>query len=74
MDVATLCRDLVRIRSENPPGDTRDAAEYIGAVLAGMGIGSVVASRDGHRCNLITRHRNPSLLLCGHIDVVPCPL
>jgi len=71
MDVATLCRDLVQIRSENPPGDTREAAEYIGAALAGMGIGSVVVSRDGHRCNLITRHRNPSLLLCGHIDVVP---
>lgn len=71
MDVAALCRDLVRIRSENPPGDTRDAAEYIGAVLAGIGIRSAVVSRDGRRCNLITRHENPSLLLCGHIDVVP---
>ncbi|MDK2975016.1 MAG: succinyl-diaminopimelate desuccinylase [Methanofollis sp.] len=71
MDVAALCRDLVRIRSENPPGDTRDAAEYIRTVLAGIGIGSVVVSRDGRRCNLITRHGNPSLLLCGHIDVVP---
>ncbi|TAJ44642.1 M20/M25/M40 family metallo-hydrolase [Methanofollis fontis] len=71
MDVAELCRDLVRIRSENPPGDTREVAEAIQCRLAGIGIDSVAVSRDGHRCNLIVRHANPALLLCGHLDVVP---
>lgn len=71
MDVSALCRDLVRIRSENPPGDTRDVAEYIHTFLLGSGIESVVVSRDGRRCNLIAPGRNPNLLLVGHLDVVP---
>ncbi|MDD4255432.1 MAG: M20/M25/M40 family metallo-hydrolase, partial [Methanofollis sp.] len=71
MDVSALCRDLVRIRSENPPGDTRDVADYIHTFLLESGIESVVVSRDGRRCNLIAPGRNPSLLLVGHLDVVP---
>lgn len=71
MDVAGLCRDLVRFRSENPPGDTRDIADYIHTFLQESGIESVVVSRDGRRCNLIAPGLNPGLLLVGHLDVVP---
>ncbi|MBP2145214.1 succinyl-diaminopimelate desuccinylase [Methanofollis sp. W23] len=71
MGVADLCTDLVRLRSENPPGETQEVAEYIHAYLAEIGIESSVVSRDGRRCNLITRHPRPHLLLCGHLDVVP---
>ncbi|MDD3620917.1 MAG: ArgE/DapE family deacylase [Methanofollis sp.] len=73
MGVADLCKDLVQLRSENPPGETREVAEYIYAYLAEIGIESTVVSRDGQRCNLIARHHNhnPKLLLCGHLDVVP---
>ncbi|QSZ66444.1 M20 family peptidase [Methanofollis aquaemaris] len=71
MDVVDLCKDLVRLRSENPPGETREVAEYIHTFLTEIGIESAVVSRDGRRCNLIARHHNPQLLLCGHLDVVP---
>ncbi|WP_298668317.1 M20/M25/M40 family metallo-hydrolase [uncultured Methanofollis sp.] len=71
MDVAALCRDLVGIRSENPPGDTRDIAEYIHTFMLESGIENVVVSRDGKRCNLIAPGQNPNLLLVGHLDVVP---
>lgn len=71
MDVAALCRDLVRCRTENPPGDTCDITEYMHTYLQESGIESVVVSRDGRRCNLIAPCRNPTLLLVGHLDVVP---
>jgi succinyl-diaminopimelate desuccinylase len=71
MDASRICADLVKIKSENPPGDTTDAIEYTRAVLAGLGIRSVITQNDGGRCNLVTSGTPKRLLLCGHLDVVP---
>jgi len=71
MDVARLCSDLVRIHSENPPGETRDLIEYIRSLLEDWGIDSVVTDDGGGRCNLVTQRTANNLLFCGHVDVVP---
>jgi len=71
MDVSRICADLVAIKSENPPGNTADAIEYIRCFLEGLGIRSTVTGRDTGYCNLVTRGTGSDLLLCGHVDVVP---
>ena len=71
MDTGHICAELVRIRSENPPGDTADAIEYIRTMLLELGIRSIVTENSGGKCNLVTTGTSRRLLLCGHVDVVP---
>jgi succinyl-diaminopimelate desuccinylase len=71
MDVARLASALVRIRSENPPGNTADLAMFIAEFLDALGVKTRIVPHPGGRDNLITTEPDPRLLLCGHIDVVP---
>ena len=71
MHVSQICAELVKIRSENPPGRTDDIIEYIRMFLEKLGIRSVVFGNAEGMCNLITKGTGKSLLLCGHVDVVP---
>ncbi len=71
MDVASLCSTLVQIRSENPPGKTRDIIEYIRGFLDSLGLRSSAVSAGGGRCNLVAVEPDCRFLLCGHVDVVP---
>jgi succinyl-diaminopimelate desuccinylase len=71
MNVARLCSDLVSIRSENPPGDTRDVIEFIRGFTDSLGIPTTVIQGPGGRDNLVSRPVNGRLLFCGHVDVVP---
>jgi len=71
MNVADLCAALVRIRSENPPGDTREIIEFIRQFTDSLGIASRVIRRPEGRDNLVTSPANGRLLFCGHVDVVP---
>ncbi len=69
--VSRICSDLVQIRSENPPGRTAEAIEYIRAHLDSLGIRSSVTGNADGMCNLVTGRTGEGLLLCGHVDVVP---
>jgi succinyl-diaminopimelate desuccinylase len=71
MHVSRICSDLVKIRSENPPGRTDEVIEYIRVFLERLGIRSDVSGNTGGMCNLVTRKTGNRLLLCGHVDVVP---
>ena len=71
MDTAQICSDLVKIRSENPPGDTTDAAEYVRELLTSLGLPvEMVRGPDGH-WNVLAGDRAQPLLFSGHLDVVP---
>ena len=70
-DPARICADLVRIRSENPPGDTAEAAAYLREHLDALGLGSRLIRKRGGRVNLVSASQGACLLLCGHLDVVP---
>lgn len=71
MDVARLCSDLVKIRSDNPPGDTREVIRYIRDYTDSLGIRTrTVRNRQG-RHNLVSSKVRGNLLFAGHVDVVP---
>lgn len=71
MDTAKLCSELVKIKTENPPGDTRDCAEYIGDFLENIGIPVTYTYGPDGRTNVLSKNQESPLLLLGHIDVVP---
>lgn len=71
MHVSRICSELVKIRTENPPGRTDEACEYIRSFLEGLGIRSTLSGLPDGQCNLVTDGTAPALLLCGHLDVVP---
>src|SRR5208283_4004330 len=66
-----ICADLVKIRSENPPGDTSGIIAYIRHFLDALGVPSQVICSSGGGCNLVTMGAHRPLLFCGHVDVVP---
>lgn len=69
-DVVRICSDLVKIRSENPPGYTDEVISYIRDFCDTIGLSTVVTAR-GRRHNLLSADPQGRLLLCGHVDVVP---
>jgi succinyl-diaminopimelate desuccinylase len=69
-DVIRICSDLVKIRSENPPGYTDEVISYIQDFCDSIGYKTRVESR-GRRHNLLSAKPSGRLLLCGHVDVVP---
>jgi acetylornithine deacetylase/succinyl-diaminopimelate desuccinylase family protein len=76
--VVALTRDLVRIRSENPPGRETEVVEFLRGVFAGLGLaeGTVVEPVPGRQSLLVAtgdgvRSGKPVLLVNGHLDTVP---
>jgi len=71
MHVSRICSDLVKINSENPPGQTDEVIEYIRIFLERLGINSAISGNDTGMVNLVSERTGGGLLLCGHVDVVP---
>ncbi|MCQ8893900.1 MAG: ArgE/DapE family deacylase [Methanolinea sp.] len=71
MHVADLCSALVKIQSENPPGDTRDVIEFLREYTTSIGLATKVIRRSGGRHNLVSAPPRGRLLFCGHVDCVP---
>jgi len=74
-EVVQLCRDLLKIKSVNPPGDELAAAEYIFGVMAKAGLEAELVKHSPTRASVLVRLRGsgkaPALLFSGHIDTVP---
>ncbi len=69
-----LLRDLIRFETVNPPGDEKACIDWIGELLEAYGIDYETYARDPDRPNLsatISGGDAPTLLLYGHVDVVP---
>jgi acetylornithine deacetylase/succinyl-diaminopimelate desuccinylase-like protein len=66
---------LLRINTTNPPGNEREAADYLAEVLSVEGYDPVVLESAPRRGNVVVRYRGsgdgPPLLLLSHLDVVP---
>jgi acetylornithine deacetylase/succinyl-diaminopimelate desuccinylase-like protein len=79
-EVAALCSDLIRIDTSNRgdhsgPGE-RQAAEYVAAALAEVGLEPAILESHPGRASVVTRITGedpgrPALLIHGHLDVVP---
>ncbi|WP_205789051.1 M20/M25/M40 family metallo-hydrolase [Microbacterium sp. CPCC 204701] len=79
-DVVRIARDLIRIDTSNYGSGRFEpesvAADYVEAVLAGLGIDATRYERTPGRTNLVARWRGadpslPALMLHAHLDVVP---
>ena len=79
-EVAAVARDLIRFDTTNHGGGRsageREAAEYVGAYLEGLGLTPEFYEPIPRRTNVMARvpGRNrdkPALVLHGHLDVVP---
>lgn len=76
-DLRTLARELVRIPTENPPGNEKPAAEFVAEWFAERGIDAKqVREPDPERPQTAARvgpedPDGPTVVLNGHLDVVP---
>lgn len=74
-DVKKVCRDLVRFKTVNPPGDELPAAEYVLSFLRQFGFEGELVPHGPNRASALARFKGrgelPALVFNGHIDVVP---
>jgi acetylornithine deacetylase/succinyl-diaminopimelate desuccinylase-like protein len=79
-EVVRIARDLIRIDTTNYGGGRskgeREAAEYVGAFLEGLGLETEYYEPIDRRTNVMARvagknPEKPALVLHGHLDVVP---
>jgi len=72
--IVKLASDLIKIPSENPPGDVRGIMSFIEGWLRDNKVNNIkILSADPTRPNVIAEvgKGNPILILNGHADVVP---
>jgi succinyl-diaminopimelate desuccinylase len=70
-----LCQDLVRIPSENPPGDTTEIVSFVSGFLDRHGAGHESVAPEPTMPNVLAAfdggHPGKHLVLNGHLDVFP---
>lgn len=71
----TLCRELIKRPSEDPPGDTRAVAVYIQDFLASHGIAAELVSPHQEKPNVVATiegaRPGKHVVYNGHIDTYP---
>jgi succinyl-diaminopimelate desuccinylase len=74
-EILELTQKLVKIPSENQPGNEKAVGEYIAAWLKDKGLPAQLQEVEKDRFNVISSIKGggPALLLCGHMDTVPVP-
>jgi len=74
-DVVALLQDFLRIRSVNPPGDTREAADFVRGILDRFGLEHRTVGAREDMPNILSCWHAPvvgrHLVLNGHMDVFP---
>jgi hypothetical protein len=74
-DVVELCQALIRIPSEDPPGDTCAIAAYIQEFLEARGIRTATHGPDPTRPNVVGRvelpRPGPRVVFNGHMETLP---
>jgi acetylornithine deacetylase/succinyl-diaminopimelate desuccinylase-like protein len=73
-ECCTHLSNLIQIKTVNPPGNEKAAAEYLADVLSKENIEAQVLESAPDRANMVARIKGDGsakpLLICGHIDVV----
>jgi acetylornithine deacetylase/succinyl-diaminopimelate desuccinylase-like protein len=73
-ETTDVLQRLVRFNTVNPPGNEREAQEYLAAYLEGAGFDVDLLGRTEPRPNLVARLRGtgdgPALCLLSHVDTV----
>lgn len=73
MDVIELTQELVRVNSENPPGNEKEVAGFVKDWLEDKGFSPELINSGGNRYNVVASlGKGPDgLMLNGHLDTVP---
>jgi acetylornithine deacetylase/succinyl-diaminopimelate desuccinylase family protein len=71
----TLAQELIRIDSQNPPGDESRIASFVKRYLANLGLKTRIYEFKKKRANVIAvlegKYNKRSLLVTPHLDTVP---
>jgi len=74
-NVVQLTKELVKIPSENPPGDQKPIAEFLESRMKAIGLKVVRYDFDRNKPNVVGklagRRDTPVLMFNGHVDTVP---
>ena len=74
-EAGELLSDLIKIDTQNPPGNERPAQELLAARLGDAGFECSMLAAEPERPNLVARlggeAPGPTLTLLGHVDTVP---
>jgi succinyl-diaminopimelate desuccinylase len=74
-ELVEYCREMVRIKSINPPGDEMAMAEYVANVLKSIGLEVKLLKHSSSRASVLAILRGsgqaPALLYSAHLDTVP---
>lgn len=74
-EIIEFLRGFIRAKSPNPPGDTREAAAYVGKFLKALGLEYRTVAPMPEFPNLVASFEAPQpgrhLVLNGHMDVFP---
>ena len=73
--IVDLCRRIVRIPSENPPGDTQDLVKFLVSFLQDRNLDCQVYAPHSQMPNLVVRiqgkEKGKRLVFNGHLDTYP---
>jgi acetylornithine deacetylase/succinyl-diaminopimelate desuccinylase-like protein len=73
-ETTRVLQRLIRFNTVNPPGNERDAQEYLAGYLESAGLEVQLLGRTDERPNLVARLRGsgdgPTLCLLSHVDTV----
>ena len=74
-EIVSLCQDLVRINSVNPPGDERRIAEFAAGILLKAGLEVEIIQHSRTRASILATLKGGGrvrpLLYNAHLDTVP---
>ena len=73
-EIVKLCSEMVKIPSENPPGDMSEIASFIRSWLDDRGLNTESYEPEKGRISLVSslgEGKGSTLILNGHMDVVP---
>lgn len=73
-DAERLLRDLIRLDTQNPPGNERCAIDYVDRIFAGTRAERRILSHGENRASLIVKipgGEEEALAFIGHVDTVP---
>jgi succinyl-diaminopimelate desuccinylase len=72
MNEVEISQELVRINSENPPGNETSVARYIRDFLEDVGICAEIIEFEKNRCDVVASvGKGRGMMLNGHMDTVP---
>lgn len=71
--VFKILEELIKIDTTNPPGNEKNAVEYLQQLFLEYDIYTEVQNLGNNRANLIASYgvAEPEIIFCGHLDVVP---